>query len=194
MIIELTIDSEVFQIDTSIINYGYNDGGLKLALSSVGLTYNPSAEIFENNNVTDVTLPTYADFVIATSNYFLELASTAWTVINVNLSKIQRLVAIDSSNTTIYFSKYSAVDVNVGMAAIITAINGALNINHADEDIVSDGSGVIPLAHNYISGSWKVYLRGALVRKADVTETGADELTISVFTRSGDFINVTYNY
>jgi len=78
------------------------------------------------------------------------------------------------------------------VANLINAI--PVPIRQANEDIVSDGTGVITLAHNYTSGSCKVYLRGVLVRKLDVSETGPNELTLSVSTRSGDFINVQYDY
>lgn len=136
MIIEITISGTAYQIDTDSIIYGYNDTTLHLALSQIGINHTPAAEIFENNIVNSVSVPTYADFVTATANYFfLECASTDWTVINVNLLRIKALEVIDSSNTTIIFSKYNTVNVNVGIATLATAINNALSILTANTPI-----------------------------------------------------------
>lgn len=78
---------------------------------------------------------------------------------------------------------------------ILTTDGSTLSwVGIGDEDIVSDGTGVITLANNYVSMKWRVFLRGVLVRKTDVSETGASELTLSVSTRVGDIINVQYYY
>lgn len=127
MILKITRLGTDYYIDTDIILYGYDDTDLKLVLSQTGINYTPAAEIFENNSVNTVTVPTYADFVTDTAgSHFLEMASTEWGVINVNLLKIQSLELIDSSNTIVRFSKYNSVNVNVAIATIQAAINAAL--------------------------------------------------------------------
>jgi len=196
MILQTTYLSTAYYIDTDIILYGYDNTGLSLVLNQDSIINNSSATLFESNTVQAVTLPTYANFVTETAGYGFFIATHATlTAVCVNAKRIQRLEVIDSSNTTIYFELGVTLDVNESMANMITFINRAVSPpRYADEDIVSDGSGVITLSNNYISGSWKVFLRGALVQKASVSETGVDELTISVFTRAGDFINVQYDY
>lgn len=196
MILQTTYLATAYYIDTDIILYGYDNTGLSLVLNQDSIINNSSATLFESNTVQAVTLPTYANFVTETAGYGFFVATHATlTAVCVNAKRIQRLEVIDSSNTTIYFELGVTLDVNESMANMITFINRAVSPpRYADEDIVSDGSGVITLSNNYISGSWKVFLRGALVQKASVSETGVDELTISVFTRAGDFINVQYDY
>jgi len=185
-----------YYVDSDIIQYGYDNSGLELVLSNNNTAFKPSLQVYKSTSINVAELPTYANFVTETSAYyFLEMVHTIWGYVNVNLLSIERLELIDSSNTKVYFNATDYVEVNVGIATIQTAINTALTPpRYADEDIVSDGSGVVTLAHNYISGTWSFFLRGTLVRKVDVTETGANELTTSLFTRSGDFINVKYQY
>lgn len=196
MILQTTYLATAYYIDTDIILYGYDNTGLSLVLNQDSIINNSSATLFESNTVQAVTLPTYANFVTETAGYGFFVATHATlTAVCVNAKRIQRLEVIDSSNTTIYFELGVTLDVNESMANMITFINRAVSPpRYADEDIVSDGSGVVTLANNYISGTWSFFLRGALVRKVDVTETGANELTTSLFTRSGDFINVKYQY
>lgn len=196
MILQTTYLATAYYIDTDIILYGYDNTGLSLVLNQDSIINNSSATLFESNTVQAVTLPTYANFVTETAGYGFFVATHATlTAVCVNAKRIQRLEVIDSSNTTIYFELGVTLDVNESMANMITFINRAVSPpRYADEDIVSDGSGVVTLSHNYISGTWSFFLRGALVRKVDVSETGPDELTTSLFTRSGDFINVKYQY
>ena len=196
MILQTTYLATAYYIDTDIILYGYDNTGLSLVLNQDSIINNSSATLFESNTVQAVTLPTYANFVTETAGYGFFVATHATlTAVCVNAKRIQRLEVIDSSNTTIYFEFGVTLDVNESMANMIDFINRAVSPpRYADEDIVSDGSGVVTLTHNYISGTWSFFLRGTLVRKVDVTETGPDELTTSLFTRSGDFINVKYQY
>ena len=196
MILQTTYLATAYYIDTDIILYGYDNTGLSLVLNQDSIINNSSATLFESNTVQAVTLPTYANFVTETAGYGFFVATHATlTAVCVNAKRIQRLEVIDSSNTTIYFELGVTLDVNESMANMITFINRAVSPpRYADEDIVSDGSGVVTLAHNYISGTWSFFLRGALVRKVDVSETGPDELTTSLFSSSGDFINVKYQY
>ena len=196
MILQTTYLATAYYIDTDIILYGYDNTGLSLVLNQDSIINNSSATLFESNTVQAVTLPTYANFVTETAGYGFFVATHATlTAVCVNAKRIQRLEVIDSSNTTIYFELGVTLDVNESMANMIDFINRAVSPpRYADEDIVSDGSGVVTLAHNYISGTWSFFLRGALVRKVDVTETGANELTTSLSTKIGDFINVKYQY
>jgi len=196
MILQTTYLSTAYYIDTDIILYGYDNSGLSLVLNQDSIVNNSSATLFESNTVQAVSVPTYANFVSGTAGYGFFVATHATlSAVCVNAKRVQRLEVIDSSNTTIYFELGITLDVNESMSDMINFINRAVAPTlHADEDIVSDGSGVITVAHPYISGSWRVFLRGALVQKASVTETGPDELSISVLTKIGDFINVTYDY
>lgn len=196
MIFKFTKYGTDYYVDSDIIQYGYDNSGLELVLSNNNTAFNPSLQVYKSTSINVAELPTYATFVTDTADfYFLEMVHTVWGFVNVNLLSIERLELIDSSNTKVFFNATDYVEVNVGIATIQTAINTALSPpRYADEDIVSDGSGVVTLAHNYISGTWSFYLRGTLVRKSDVSETGANELTTSLFTRSGDFINVKYQY
>lgn len=196
MIFKFTKYGTDYYVDSDIIQYGYDNSGLELVLSNNNTAFKPSLQVYKSTSINVAELPTYATFVTDTADfYFLEMVHTVWGFVNVNLLSIERLELIDSSNTKVYFNATDYVEVNVGIATIQTAINTALTPpRYADEDIVSDGSGVVTLANNYISGTWSFYLRGTLVRKSDVSETGANELTTSLFTRSGDFINVKYQY
>lgn len=196
MILQTTYLATAYYIDTDIILYGYDNTGLSLVLNQDSIINNSSATLFESNTVQAVTLPTYANFVTETAGYGFFIATHATlTAVCVNAKRIQRLEVIDSSNTTIYFELGVTLDVNESMANMITFINRAVSPpRYADEDIISDGSGVVTLAHNYISGTWSFFLRGTLVRKTAVTETGANELTTSLSTKIGDFINVKYQY
>ena len=128
-------------------------------------------------------MPTYATFVTDTADFLLLRNGfyTVWGFVNVNLLSIERLELIDSSNTKVYFNATDYVEVNVGIATFKRLSIQPYHPPLLDEDIVSDGSGVVTLANNYISGTWSFYLKGTLVRKSDVSETGANELTTSLF-------------
>jgi len=127
MILDITISGTVNSIDTKIVLYGYDDSGLKLAISTSGIKYSPSAEIFQSTSLNTVTLPTYADFVTDTASFgFLEVTHGTYTNVCINLARIEKLEAIDSSNTTVRFDKYNSVNVNMSLSALETAINSAL--------------------------------------------------------------------
>jgi len=168
------------RVQDSMVMYALSGGTLTVMLQYLN-------SFAANNVLLTVVGKTYAELLAETG--FIEVARTGGTYI-VNP---YRVMTIESNIITFDNGmQITTTDSDSDVANRINAI--PVPINHADEDIVSDGSGVITLSNNYISGSWKVFLRGALVQKASVSETGVDELTISVFTRSGDFINVQYDY
>lgn len=168
------------RVQDSMVMYALSGGTLTVMLQYLN-------GFAANNVLLTVVGKTYAELLAETG--FIEVARSGGTYI-VNP---YRVMTIESNIITFDNGmQITTTDSDSDVANRINAI--PVPLNHADEDIVSDGTGVITLAHNYTSGTCKVYLRGALVRKADVSETGPDELTISVSTRAGDFINVTYDY
>lgn len=199
MILEVTISGTVYYIDTDLILYAYDDSGLKFVYSEIGINYNPNAEVFESNSIQSPSLPTYADFVLSTANSkFIEVSNVLLGTICINLNRIQKLEDIGGTDTNLIFNKQQSVETDTAIGTLLPIINSTVMtpLRYADVDLVSDGSGVVTLPTNYITGTWRVTLRGALVRKTDISETGANELTFAgtITTRAGDFINVTYNY
>ncbi len=195
MILAITISGEIRNIETNQFLYGYNNAGLEIIPDK---NYkSAAAAYFENNTPGILTLPAYIDFVTDTAMAkFVEITHATHGNICINTTKIQKLEEIDANNTTIWFDQFTSVDTDTALADLKAIINSALNgTQDADEDIVSDGSGIITLSNNYISGSWTVKLRGVEVRRTDVSETGANELTLTgVTTEVGDIINVKYKY
>jgi hypothetical protein len=197
MIIAVTINAVVNYIDTEMILYAYDDSGLNLVVASNTVTQNPNLEIFPVSAIQVATVPTYADFVTATAGAkFIEISHATFGNICINLNRILRLEEIDSTHTNLLFDKYNNVQSDTFLGTLLSAINAVVSpsTRYASEDIVSDGTGVVTLSNNYASGTWNVFLRGGLLRKADVTETGPNELTLGVQTENGDFINVNYLY
>jgi len=197
MILDATIAGTQIYIDTNDILYAYeSSGNLQLVIASDAVQSNPNLELYTNASPNEATAPSYADFVTATANHrFIEVSHATLTNVCVNLNRIARLAAIDSSNTTILFDKYNVVKSDTALSSLRANINSEIAIyRDADVDIVSDGTGVVTLPNDYISGSWKVFLRGTLVQRSSVSETAANKLTIAGSTRVGDFINVTYKY
>lgn len=168
------------RVRDSMVMYALSGGTLTVMLQYLN-------SFAANNVLLTVVGKTYAELLAETG--FIEVARTGGTYI-VNP---YRVMTIESNIITFDNGmQITTTDSDSTVANLINAI--PVPIRQANEDIVSDGTGVITLAHNYTSGSCKVYLRGVLVRKSDVSETGPNELTLSVSTRSGDFINVQYDY
>jgi len=168
------------RVQDSMVMYALSGGTLTVMLQYLN-------SFAANNVLLTVVGKTYAELLAETG--FIEVARTGGTYI-VNPYRVMTI-----NNNVITFDNGMQITTTDSDSAVANLINAIpVPIRQANEDIVSDGTGVITLAHNYTSGSCKVYLRGALVRKADVSETGPDELTLSVSTRSGDFINVQYDY
>lgn len=127
MILELTYNGDVQTIDTQVILYGYDNSGLNIIINTVGIAYNPSANIFEANALQAISNPSYTTFVTNTADAgFFEATHATLTTVCVNANRISKLEVIDSSNTTIQFNTNQSVDVNESMSALITLINDAL--------------------------------------------------------------------
>jgi len=128
MIILTTYNGADYYIDSDIILYAYDDTGCNIVLNQSAIRYNPNAEIFESNALQNLTVPTYANFVTATTPIgFIEVAHATLTTICVNCLRIKRLVDIDGSNTTIYFEVGATVDVVENITTLQGLINTALN-------------------------------------------------------------------
>jgi len=200
MIIKVTISGVDSYIDTDIVLYTYDNTGMELILNLEKAKISPCAELFENNAPTIVSYPTYSNFVTDNAANFLEVTHATLTNICLNIHRVLRLEEIDASNTTVKFDNGASVPVSMSLATLQAALNAALapsssSSTFVSEDIASDGSGVLTLAHGYISGTWNVAVRGVLVKRTKVSETGANELTLTAGTTvAGDFINVTYYY
>jgi len=200
MIIKVTTSSTDSYIDTDIVLYAYDNTGMEFILNLEKAKISPCAELFENNAPNAVSYPTYADFVTANVTDFIELPHATLTNVCLNLKRVLRLEAIDSSNTLVLFDNNASVPVSMSLATLQAALNAALapsssSSTFVSEDIVSDGSGVLTLSNRYISGTCNVFVRGVLVKKSKVSETGLMELTLTAgVTSSGDFINVNYLY
>lgn len=198
MILKITYNSSDSYIDTDIILYGYDDSGLNLVLNQIGQGSNPAAQLFYANGQQAVSFPSYSSFLSDTSSVFLECDHATYTKVNINVARIKRIEAIDSSNTKVYFEQSTSVDVVMAVDDLQAAINAVGSVpTDAHEDFIASGtSGVITLAHNYISGSWEVYQRGILVRRSEVSESSPNTLTLSSAypVRVGDFLHVKYKY
>lgn len=193
MILEITIGGEVSYIDTDIILYAYDDTDLKLILGSGGVAYAPANEIFESNSIQTATVPTYANFVTYTARSgFLEVSHATLGTICINLLRINRLVVIDSSNTSIYFDKSNYVNVDVSIATLATAINAVVITAHNSLSGLQGGTlgeyyhltfaqlTVVGNTSGTNSGNETVNTIGALVNGASSATPNDTDLTISV--------------
>lgn len=126
MIVQLTYNGDVQNLDTDIVLYGYNNSGLNILINQVGIAYNPNASVFEANALQAISTPSYGTFVSATvSAGFFEADHATLTTICVNANRIVRLEEIDRSNSTIYFNTNQSVNVVETIATLITLINVA---------------------------------------------------------------------
>lgn len=127
MIIQTTYNGTDYYIDSELILYGYDDSGLVLVLNQDAIRYNPATEIFASNSLQAVTVPTYANFVLDTSDFhFLEVSHATHGTICVNLDRIKRLEDVGGTDTNILFEIGASIEVDVPIGTLEAAINNAL--------------------------------------------------------------------
>ena len=192
MIIKITIAGTDCYIDTNVILYGYNNSGLELVLSDINPGVSPISEVFENNAASAVSFPVYADFVTDNAPGFLEVTHATLTNICLNVSRILRLEAIDSSNTTVMFDNMLTVPVSVSLSTLLTSISTALIGVHNDLSGLQGGTAgeynhitnaqlvVLGNTSGTNSGNETVNTIGALINGATSATPNDTDLVMSV--------------
>lgn len=195
MIIQLTYNGDVQNLDIDIVLYGYDDSGLNILINQVGIAYNPNASVFEANALQAISTPSYATFVSATvSAGFFEADHATLTTICVNANRIVRLEEIDPSNSTIYFNTNQSVNVVESIATLLTLINGASTagrITDGDKgDITVSGAGATWTIDNLVVTNAKLANMATKTYKGRTSAlTGAPE-DVAVATLKTDLVLV----
>lgn len=148
MIIQLTYQGEVQNLDTDIVLYGYDATGLNIVINQVAIRYNPAEQFYTATTLQAISSPSYATFVTDTEQAgFFEASHATLTTVCVNANRIVRLEEIDPSNSTVYFNTNQSVNVVESIASLLTLINGARTVGFVTDgdkgDITVSGGGTV---------------------------------------------------